>query len=213
LAIRLCDVHPSGRSLRVSYGILNLTHRDSSDTPTRLEPGRRYRVRIQLNDAGAIFPAGHRIRLALSTNYWPIIWPSPEVATLTIFSGELDLPVRSSGPVDALPPPLPDPETAEPEQTTVIRPGFVRIDRLNLELGTQGNFTFHVDDDDPLSAVAEMRRTESITRDLWQVRTETHMRLSCTRDAFLLRATMRAWDGDDSVCDRDWDVAIQRDHV
>ncbi len=213
LAVRLCDVHPSGHSLRVSYGMLNLAHRDNSETPTPLKPGRCYQVRVKLNDAGVIFPAGHRVRLALSTNYWPIIWPSPEAATVTIFGGTLDLPVRASSAADTLLPPLPDPETAAPERTTVIRPGVVRIDRLNLELGTQGNFAFHVDDGDPLSAVAEMHQTESVARDLWQVRTEIRMRLSCTRDAFLLWATMQTWDGEDSVCRREWDVAIQRDHV
>ena len=40
------------------------------------------------------FPAGHRIRLALSTTYWPMVWPAPETATVTIFGGTLDLPVR-----------------------------------------------------------------------------------------------------------------------
>ena len=30
LIARLCDVHPDGRSLRVSFGVLNLTHRDGS---------------------------------------------------------------------------------------------------------------------------------------------------------------------------------------
>jgi putative CocE/NonD family hydrolase len=213
LAVRLCDVLPSGHSLRVSYGILNVTHRNNSERPTPLEPGRHYEVRVQLNDVGAIFPAGHRVRLALSTSYWPIIWPSPETATVTIFGGTLDLPVRTSSAADTLLPPLPDPETAAPEQTTVIRPGVVRIDRLNLELGTQGNFAFYVDDGKPLSAVAEMHRTESIARDLWQVRIEIRMRLSCTRDAFLLWATMQAWNAEDSVCHREWDVAIQRDHV
>ena len=59
LAVRLCDVHPSGESLRVSFGILNLTHRDSHETPSPLVPGQRYQVRIQLNDAGVVFPAGH----------------------------------------------------------------------------------------------------------------------------------------------------------
>ena len=77
LAVRLCDVHPDGASLRVSYGMLNLTHRDGHETPAPLVPGQRYQVRIQLNDAGSVFPAGHRIRLALSTTYWPMIWPSP----------------------------------------------------------------------------------------------------------------------------------------
>ena len=77
LIVRLCDVHPDAASLRVSYGILNLAHRDGHETPAPLVPGRRYQVRIQLNDAGAVFPAGHRIRVALSTTYWPMIWPAP----------------------------------------------------------------------------------------------------------------------------------------
>ena len=110
LAVRLCDVHPSGESLRVSYGVLNLTHRDGHEMPTPLTIGERYQVRIQLNDAGSVFPAGHRVRLALSTAYWPMIWPSPEKATLLIFGGTLDLPVRPLQATEALLSPLPGPE-------------------------------------------------------------------------------------------------------
>jgi uncharacterized protein len=212
LAVRLCDVQPSAESLRVSYGVLNLTHRDGHEAPSPLRVGQRYRVRIQLNDAGAVFPAGHRIRLALSTTYWPMIWPSPEKATLTIFGGTLDLPVRPTGAADALPP-LPGPETATPERPTVIRPGVVRIDRLGLEVATEGKFAFDITDDDPLSAVAEMRRSETLSRQGWQVRIETQMRLSCTREAFLLRTTLRAWEGTREVCHREWDRFISRDLV
>src|SRR5204862_2099890 len=101
LVVRLCDLHPSGESLRVSYGVLNLAHRDGHEKPAPLALGQRYRVRIQLNDAGAAFPAGHRIRLALSTAYWPIIWPAPEKATLLIVGCTLDLPVRPTQATDA----------------------------------------------------------------------------------------------------------------
>ena len=151
---------------RVSFGILNLTHRDSHETPSPLTPGQRYQVRIQLNDAGVVFPAGHRIRLALSTTYWPMIWPAPEPATVTIFGGALDLPVRPPRAADALLPPLPGPETAPPERPTSVRPGVVRIDRIGLELGTEGKFTSDIEDDDPLSAVIEMRKTETTARRL-----------------------------------------------
>jgi len=211
LAVRLCDVHPSGESLRVSYGVLNLTHRDGHETPSPLVPGQRYRVRVQLNDAGSAFPAGHRIRLALSTTYWPMIWPAPEKATVTIFGGTLDLPVRPPQAADASLPPLPGPETATPEKPTSIRPGVVRIDRIGLELATKGKYAFDLEDDDPLRAVAEMHKTETKQRDAWQVRIETGMRLSCTRDTFLLRATVRAWEGDSEVCHREWDRSIPRD--
>jgi predicted acyl esterase len=110
LVVRLCDVHPSGESLRVSFGVLNLTRRNGHEKPELLAIGERYRVRIQLNDAGSVFPAGHRVRLALSTAYWPMIWPCPEKATLLISGGALDLPVRPPSAADALLSPLPDPE-------------------------------------------------------------------------------------------------------
>jgi hypothetical protein len=120
LEVRLCDVHPSGESSRVSYGALNLTHRHGHEKPVPLAIGERYRVRIQLNDAGSVFPAGHRIRLALSTAYWPMIWPSPEQATLMILAGTLDLPVRPAQPADGLLSPLPGPESALPERPTIF---------------------------------------------------------------------------------------------
>jgi putative CocE/NonD family hydrolase len=75
LVARLCDVHPDGASTRVTYTVLNLTHHDGHANPTPLEPGRRYRVRLQLNDTAYAFAPGHRIRIALSSTYWPITWP------------------------------------------------------------------------------------------------------------------------------------------
>ena len=63
LVVRLCDVHPTGESLRVSYGVLNLTHRESHEHPTLLATGGRYRVRVQLNDAGSRFQPATRYDL------------------------------------------------------------------------------------------------------------------------------------------------------
>jgi hypothetical protein len=214
LVVRLCDVHPSGESLRVSYGVLNLTHRDGHEKPAPLDAGRRYRVRIQLNDAGSVFPAGHKVRVAISTAYWPMIWPSPEIATLTIFGGALDLPQRPPNAADAKLSPFPEPETAPPENPTIIRRDGVRIeriDRIGLELGTQYKTEYHVDDEDPLSAVAELHQTQTLSRNQWQIRVETQMRLSSTGNAFLLQASLRAWEGTDEVCRRDWDRSIPRD--
>ena len=216
LVVRLCDVHPSKELLRVSFGVLNLTRRNGHEKPELLAIGERYRVRIQLNDAGSVFPAGHRVRLVLSTAYWPMIWPCPEKATLLISGGALDLPVRPPSAADALLPPLPGPESAPPEEPTLTRRGDMRIeriDRIGLELGAKGKWRYHVEEDDPLSAVAELQRTQTMSRDAWQIRIETQMRLSCTRDAFLLKASLRAYEGEQQLCHRDWDRTIARDFL
>jgi hypothetical protein len=153
-------------------------------------------LRIKLNDAGSVFPAGHRVRLALSTAYWPMIWPSPEQATLLISGGTLDLPIRPPRATDALLSPLPGPESATPEKPTIIRRGGMRIeriDRIGLELGAQSESRFHVEGNDPLSAVADLRQTWMMSREPWQIRIETRMRRratarsSCCRDIYARR--------------------------
>jgi uncharacterized protein len=145
-----------------------------------------------------------------------MIWPSAENATLRILSGTLDLPVRPPQATDARLSPLPAPESAPPEKPARLRRGDMRIDRIDrigLELGTESKSQFHVEEDDPLSAVAELRRTQTMSRDAWQIRIETRMRLSCTRNAFLLQASLRAWEGPNEVCHRDWDRSIPRDFL
>src|SRR5262249_26584426 len=153
-------------SLRTSFGVLNLTHRDSHAAPTPLAPGQRYTARLKLNDAGAVFPAGHRLRLALSTNYWPMGWPAPEQATVTILGGTLELPVRPAPAREPLAP-LPPPDGAPPERWRQVRPGVMRLDRIGLEAGNEWRFRHDLSGDDPLSAVAEMSRTTTLAREAW----------------------------------------------
>ena len=212
LIARLCDVHPDGESLRVSFGVLNLSHRDGHAEPAALVPGERYTVRIQLNDCGAVFPAGHRIRLALSTSYWPMVWPAPEHATVTILSGTLDLPVRP--PRDESLPDFAPVETAPAEKSRAVRPGVVVWDHIDgLEVGNEWHFEHDLKGDDPASAAVAMRRSMTVARGEWRTRVDTTMRMSCTREAFRLQASVRAFDGDDEVCAREWDRTIKRDLV
>jgi hypothetical protein len=176
--------------------------------------GERYRVRIQLNDMGSVFPAGHKVRLAISTAYWPMIWPSPETATVQIFAGTLDLPQRPPNAADAKLSAFPEQETAPPEKPTIVHRDGVRverIDRIGLELGTQWNTQYHVGENDPLSAVAGLQNTQTMSRDGWQIRVETRLRMSSTGNAFLLQGSLRAFDGSNEVCRRDWDRSIPRD--
>jgi putative CocE/NonD family hydrolase len=103
LVARLCDVAPDGSSTRVSYGALNLTHRAGHESWQPLEPGQPVEVTVRLNDVAHAFPPGHRVRLALSNACWPLIWPSPEPARLTLLTerSTFSLPVRPPDPGDA----------------------------------------------------------------------------------------------------------------
>jgi putative CocE/NonD family hydrolase len=103
IAVRLNDVAPDGSAARVSYGLLNLTHRSGHERPQALRPGKRYLITMTLNAIAHAFPAGHKMRLAVSTCYWPIVWPAPEPVTLSLFAGKsfVDLPARQPDPKDA----------------------------------------------------------------------------------------------------------------
>ena len=150
----------------------------------------------------------------MSTAYWPMIWPSPETATVQIFAGTLDLPQRPPNAADAELAPFPEPETASPEKPTIIHRDGVRIeriDRIGLELGTQWKTQYHVEENDPLSAVAELRNTQTLSRNEWQIRVETQLRMSSTGNAFRLQGSLRAFEGANEVCHRDWDRSIPRD--
>lgn len=114
VAVRLNDIAADGTSTRVTYGLINLTHRDSHEAPAPLVPNQRYRVRVQLNDIAHAFPAGHRLSLAISNAYWPLAWPPPQAATLALYSGvsSFHLPVRPPDPADSALPAFAPPEVA-----------------------------------------------------------------------------------------------------
>jgi putative CocE/NonD family hydrolase len=143
IAVRLNDVAPGGASTRVTYGLLNLTHRASHECPEPLEPAKRYLVTVALNDVAHAFPVRHKLRLAISTSYWPIAWPAPAPATVTIFTGKsfVDIPVRPPHPRDADLRPLASPECA-PAETTELRPA--RLKRIIEQDRTSNETTYTV---------------------------------------------------------------------
>jgi uncharacterized protein len=102
LSAKLCDVFPDGASSLVSRAMLNLTHRDSREQPSPLEPGRPYDVTFDLEAASWTFEVGHRVRLDLAGTDWPNAWTPPEPLMLTIDrpSATLTLPVLD-GPTPA----------------------------------------------------------------------------------------------------------------
>lgn len=127
--VRITDVDPDGHSHLVARGGLNLAHRDghAPEQVRALTPGEWFEVDVPLKSTGYRFAAGHRIRVAISTHYWPWFWPAQDDATLTIDPAGSALllpvlpadapvvaPVDLGEPVIAAPPPLEYLGEAEP---------------------------------------------------------------------------------------------------
>jgi putative CocE/NonD family hydrolase len=68
---KLVDVHPDGRAEIATDGILRARYRESAACPELLVPGRVYELHIDLGATARIFPAGHRIRLEVSSSNFP----------------------------------------------------------------------------------------------------------------------------------------------
>jgi len=94
VSVRLLDLRPDGTSALITFGMLNLTHRNGHEKPEAMVVDERFDVNIILDQIAYRLPAGHRLRVALSTANWPTLWPSPEALTLSISKGTLSLPVR-----------------------------------------------------------------------------------------------------------------------
>ena len=238
IAVRLEDVAPDGTSVRVSYGLLNLSHRDGHVGPRPLVPGQRYRARIPLNDCAYAFPTSHRVRIALSTSYWPVAWPSPKTPRLTVFAGagDLELPVREHRPEDDALAAFGPPESAPPPRHEVLRRpargrksaggdaarwstvnhrdcGEFRLLDDDWAYGGWGEDAHCIDLGDPGSAQTRNRRLVTFARAELRLAVESEVALTATADAFRLVAWFRAREGEREVYRRDWDVSIPRDCV
>ncbi|MDH3666227.1 MAG: CocE/NonD family hydrolase [Paracoccaceae bacterium] len=237
LAVRLMDVAPDGTSRRISFGLLNLTHREDHENTRPMVPGEMTEVAVQLNDLAHRAVPGHRLRLALSTTYWPMAWPGPAPVELTLETGTstLDLPLRDpdNGP-DA--PTFGPPEMAgtaisviEPDHSarTVERDlatgrwvtrlvedsGRYHIEDIGLDVVNGMTAEFMIDEDDPLSAEAVWQWHSLRHRDDWHVEVDSTTRVRATATDWLIDTDVEARDGDEVVFARNWREKVPRDGV
>ncbi len=238
VAVRLSEVLPHGPVTRLTYGVLNLTHREGHERPEPLEPNRRCRVSVPLNALAQRFAPGSRLRLSVSTSYWPIAWLPPESVTLTLHTEgcALLLPVRSVPEPDPAPEFEP-PEAAEPRRQVQLEPmhqdwlvmrhldsdlstlqviedkGTRRIDDIDLEITTKAVESYSYQADDVTSARGETEWKRRLRRGDWCVETRTRTVLTCTSTHFVIEAELDAFEGQRRVFSRNWHRRVPRKFV
>ncbi len=237
VAVRLNDVAPDGTSTRVHHGVLNLTRPTDRSTTTPLVPGKPMTVRVEIDDIGHAFAAGHRIAVSVSSTYWPLVWPSPEPVTLTLVAGQchLELPVRHATSADNDLRAFDAPVNGPGEEVTAIREGDTKRtitrdpatglvteyiefddgltchDEIGLTEGALGKSWHSVREGDPLSAESRTERLDVWQKDGLEVEIHTSQRLTCDLENFFFEARCEAFENGTSVFSRDWKETIPRD--
>lgn len=179
VVVRLCDVWPDGRSTRVSYAVRHVNAPgDAGPVDGVLE--------LRLDDAGHAFVVGHRIRIAVSTTSWPMVWPEATPGGFRFLAGAstLDLPVRPPRVEDAALPDLGEPwwparaadvlQPATAQRTVAERPdglaevrnridgGRTRVASTGIVVHAGADDTATIREGDPLSARMESMRTVTL---------------------------------------------------
>ncbi|ROR33368.1 hypothetical protein EDF63_1776 [Curtobacterium sp. JUb34] len=219
LTVRLCDVAPDGSSTLVTRGVLNAAKRDGMDRSDPLVPGATASLPVQLVATGHRFAAGHRLRIAVSSSYWPWVWPHGTEATLTVdpTTSEVCLPVwtrdtdddvrfdepeRSAplaiervAPTERLPQRTVTHDVESGEWTLDVDPGYGggRVYPDGLVFSEDARETYRIRSDDPNSAVAASRWSIGLAKPEWTARLETSSEVTADADAFHVVNTVRAW--------------------
>lgn len=239
LYVRLSDVSPDGAVTRVTHGWINLAHLRGQDKKTPLVPGETVGVSLRLDGIAWRFAAGHRLRLSVATTFWPMVWPMPEEATLSLdlASARLSLPVCDAP--QQIAGPHPQPETAADTPLTMLSPG--RVDRhLTYDLvtdswtsvthgvgGVFGEGVYRFDDidttvdhslrrqltvnnRDPLSAHYLLAQTMKIGRQGWWTEADVTLDMKSDLTHFIVEGRMIVCFNGKQVMDKAWRKRIPR---
>jgi hypothetical protein len=214
---------------------LNLTHRDSHEHPSAVHVDEMMDVAFDLDQIAYRIPAGHRLRIAISTNYWPMLWPSPETTCIMIKAGSIDLPERPLAKGDEVS--FEEPEGAIAWQTKELRaPSYTRETATDAETGVTSinilndagevedldhglvsggwakeNWSIHPSDPTSAKVKTEWQETGGRKGQMWQTRIVTRMHSDQTN--FYWTARVEAYENGGLVFERDYKDQVPRDLV
>lgn len=236
VVVRISDVHPSGEVTRVTHGILNLAHRESHEFPEALKPGREYEVSVPLYHIAYVIPKGHKLRVAISTSYWPLIWPCEHDVRLTLdpakcsiqlplnrkqtqtnrvptydrvvsFNGEQYRGANSQRVVHR------DYKTGITTLETYDDFGCQYFNSSQSEIDFDVHQFLSIHPEDPHSAKNDIRLRVDMGRDGWRTGIEAQYVMTCDANNFYIKAQWTAKHDDEVIFEKVFDETIERNFM
>ena len=236
LAARVNDVHPGGPVARVAWTVRNLALDDSGRTAHHLVPGEARAFSVAFPNIAYRFKAGHRVRLALSCGYWPLVWPAPRPARIVLHlrDARLVLPVRGTtveeaplgfaDPLEVKGPAIRDVvpvralvRHAQSEGDGGVRSSgwhlpyrCTRFTEIDLDFGVETRAEYRLVTDDPESASARFEHRLHFAREGWAIDVTGIAELRSTESAYHLSGSLEARENGERVFERHWNPVIPR---
>ena len=238
LSATLSAIAANGAATRISYGILNLSHRADDFDLAPMTPGQPETIRLKLRCCGQRLNAGERIRLALATSHWPIVFPARQrpVVTIHCAGARLTLPQRAPQASDAALADFAPPETSAPLANSLFVPpkpflrqvttdlitgkvttcleedsGLVRHESSGMCLSSWHQDSFSLHPDDPASAEGTSHWIKTFGRGDWQTRVDIRVTLRGLKDHWWIETHLTAHLGEEVVLDRAEAREVPRD--
>jgi len=90
---------------------------------------------------------------------------------------------------------------------------LAHIAAIELDLGSSMLRRYRITERDPLTASAEIEQRTLFRRPGWEIRVETVVKMSATKETFVVEGMLRAFEGETCVFEREWDERVARDFV
>ena len=234
---RLVDLRPDGSATQIVYGLLNLHHRNGLDRPEALRPEEWIRIRVRMDPIVQRIPPAHCLRVAVSTQAWPLVWPAARTMRLSVRTVEstLRLPIL---PADRLAdlecdhpcgPAIPASEepvwlrpvrrertvrrdklTGLVERTYIKDDGCYCVSGHGMAVAAAGSLTYRCRVPDPLSAWAEYHYHIQHSRDDWNAAVECDVQVGCDELSFRVEGEYRALENTGVVARRPVALSVPR---
>ncbi len=235
LVARLNDVPPHGEISRVTFAVHNLALDENGEPIRQRESDTARSFSLSFPNAAYSFDRGHRIRLALSSSYWPLIWPTPAATRITLHleRTRLILQVRAAG-VERDPVIFAKPLAFDvPSINVISSPSLerwvktdaestsrtiywhqpltcVHFKAIDLEFGYETSAQYSITFDDPNSAYTKFEHKLQFRREDWVIEVVGRAELKSTATTYNLSGSIEVRENGATIFKRQWSPVIPR---